>query len=47
MQLFEEIYEMYSRKVFLFLLTKTNNEELAEEIHESYLESQKHENKEE
>ena len=32
MQLFEEIYEMYSRKVFLFLLTKTNNEELAEEL---------------
>ena len=30
MQLFEEIYEMYSRKVFLFLLTKTNNEELVQ-----------------
>lgn len=28
----EEIYEMYSRKVFLFLLSKTNNEHLAEEL---------------
>lgn len=32
MQLIEEIYEMYSRKVFLFLLSKTNNEHLAEEL---------------
>ena len=32
MQLTEEIYEMYSRKVFLFLLSKTNNEQLAEEL---------------
>ena len=31
-QLTEEIYEMYSRKVFLFLLSKTNNEQLAEEL---------------
>lgn len=28
----EEIYEMYSRKVFLFLMSKTNNEHLAEEL---------------
>ncbi len=28
----EEIYEMYSRKVFLFLLSKTDNEHLAEEL---------------
>ena len=28
----EEIYEMYSRKVFLFLLSRTNNEHLAEEL---------------
>ena len=32
MQLIEEIYEMYSRNVFLFLLSKTNNEPLAEEL---------------
>ncbi|QUO32131.1 sigma-70 family RNA polymerase sigma factor [Faecalicatena sp. Marseille-Q4148] len=32
MQAIEEIYEMYSRKVFLFLLSKTNNEDLAEEL---------------
>ena len=32
MQSIEEIYEMYSRKVFLFLLSKTNNEYLAEEL---------------
>lgn len=32
MQLTEEIYELYSRKVFLFLLSKTNNENLAEEL---------------
>lgn len=32
MQLIEEIYEMYSRKIFLFLLSKTNNEHLAEEL---------------
>lgn len=32
MQLMEEIYEMYSQKVFLFLLSKTNNEHLAEEL---------------
>ncbi len=32
MQLIEEIYEMYSKKVFLFLLSKTNNEHLAEEL---------------
>lgn len=32
MQLIEEIYEMYSRKVFLFLLSKTNSEQLAEEL---------------
>lgn len=32
MQSIEEIYEMYSRKVFLFLLSKTNNELLAEEL---------------
>lgn len=28
----EEIYEMYSRKVFLFLLSKTNNVDIAEEL---------------
>ncbi len=32
MQSIEEIYEMYSKKVFLFLLSKTNNEHLAEEL---------------
>ena len=32
MQSLEEIYEMYSRKVFLFLLSKTNSEQLAEEL---------------
>lgn len=32
MQSLEEIYQMYSRKVFLFLLSKTNNEHLAEEL---------------
>lgn len=32
MRSIEEIYEMYSRKVFLFLLSKTNNEYLAEEL---------------
>lgn len=32
MQSLEEIYKMYSRKVFLFLLSKTNNEHLAEEL---------------
>lgn len=32
MQSIEEIYEMYSRNVFLFLLSKTNNEHLAEEL---------------
>lgn len=32
MQSIEEIYEMYSRKVFLFLLSKTNNKYLAEEL---------------
>ena len=32
MQLIEEIYEMYSKKVFLFLLSKTNSEQLAEEL---------------
>lgn len=31
-QLLEEIYEMYSRKVFLFLLSRTNNEDIAEEL---------------
>ena len=31
-QVIEEIYEMYSRKVFLFLLSKTNNEDIAEEL---------------
>ena len=30
----EEIYKMYSRKVFLFLLSKTNNEDIAEELTE-------------
>lgn len=28
----EEIYKMYSQKVFLFLLSKTNNEGIAEEL---------------
>ena len=28
----EEIYKMYSRKVFLFLFSKTNNEDIAEEL---------------
>ena len=28
----EEIYEMYSRKVFLFLLSKKNNVDIAEEL---------------
>ena len=32
MQSIEEIYEMYARKVFLFLLSKTNDEHLAEEL---------------
>ncbi len=32
MQSFEEIYEIYSKKVYLFLLSKTNNEHLAEEL---------------
>ncbi len=32
MQSLEEIYEMYSRKIYLFLLSKTNNEQLAEEL---------------
>lgn len=32
MQSLEEIYKLYSRKVFLFLLSKTNNEQLAEEL---------------
>lgn len=32
MRSIEKIYEMYSRKVFLFLLSKTNNEYLAEEL---------------
>ena len=32
MQSLEEIYEMYSRKVYLFLLSKTNSEQLAEEL---------------
>lgn len=32
MQSLEDIYEMYSRKVFLFLLSKTNSEQLAEEL---------------
>ncbi|MEG0904286.1 MAG: sigma-70 family RNA polymerase sigma factor [Lachnospiraceae bacterium] len=32
MQSFEEIYELYARKVFLFLLSKTNNEQLSEEL---------------
>lgn len=31
-QVIEEIYEMYSKKVFLFLLSKTNNEDIAEEL---------------
>lgn len=32
MQVIEEIYEMYSKKVFLFLLSKTNNVDIAEEL---------------
>lgn len=32
MQSIEEMYEMYLNKVFLFLLSKTNNEHLAEEL---------------
>lgn len=32
MQSLEDIYKMYSKKVFLFLLSKTNNEHLAEEL---------------
>lgn len=32
MQLTEEIYKRYAKKVFLFLLSKTNNEYLAEEL---------------
>jgi RNA polymerase sigma-70 factor (ECF subfamily) len=28
----DEIYEMYSKKVYLFFVSKTNNEELAEEL---------------
>lgn len=32
MQSLEDIYNMYSKKVFLFLLSKTNNEHLAEEL---------------
>lgn len=32
MQSLEDIYEMHSRKVFLFLLSKTNDEQLAEEL---------------
>ncbi len=32
MQSFEEIYEIYSKKVYLFLLSKTTNEHLAEEL---------------
>lgn len=32
MQSLEGIYKMYSRKVFLFLLSKTDNEQLAEEL---------------
>ena len=31
-QSLEEIYEIYSKKVYLFLLSKTNNEHLAEEL---------------
>lgn len=32
MQSLKDIYEEYSRKVFLFLLSKTNDEQLAEEL---------------
>lgn len=32
MQVLEEIYEMYSQKVFLFLLSKTNHADIAEEL---------------
>lgn len=32
MQSLEEIYKMYSKKVFLFLLSKTEDEQLAEEL---------------
>lgn len=32
MQSLEEIYKLYSKKVFVFLLSKTNNEQLAEEL---------------
>lgn len=32
MQELGSIYEMYSKKVFLFLLSKTSNEQLAEEL---------------
>lgn len=32
MQSLEEIYVLYSKKIFLFLLSKTNNELLAEEL---------------
>lgn len=32
MQSLEEIYKVYSKKVFVFLLSKTNNEQLAEEL---------------
>ncbi len=32
MQVIEEIYETYSKKVFLFLLSKTNNVDIAEEL---------------
>lgn len=32
MQSLEEIYVVYSKKIFLFLLSKTNNELLAEEL---------------
>lgn len=32
MQSLEDIYKMYSKKIFLFLLSKTNNEHLAEEL---------------
>lgn len=32
MQSLEEIYKMYSRRVFLFLMCKTNDEQLAEEL---------------
>ena len=32
MQSLEEIYKMYSKRVFLFLLSKTNAEQLSEEL---------------